>query len=53
VPRLAGQHYAYLLRHLYDAIDGRRPQMSGSHAAMLKDLDRDALQGIADLLSRF
>jgi cytochrome c553 len=53
VPRLAGQHYAYLLRQLYDAIDGRRQQLSGSHGGMLKDLDRDALQGMADLLSRF
>ena len=53
VPRLAGQHYAYLLRQLHDAIDGRRPQLASSHGAMLKDLDRDALQGMADLLSRF
>jgi len=53
VPRLAGQHYAYLLRQFYDAIDGRRPQLSRSHEGPLHKLDRDALQGMADLLSRY
>jgi cytochrome c553 len=52
VPRLAGQHYAYLLRQFHDALDGRRPQLAGSHDPLLRDLDRDGLQGLADALSR-
>lgn len=51
-PRLAGQHYAYLLRQFRDALDGRRPRLADSHGHLLKDLDRDALQGLADSLSR-
>ena len=51
-PRLAGQHYAYLLRQFRDALDGRRPQLAMTHGRLLKDLDRDALQGLADSLSR-
>jgi cytochrome c553 len=52
VPRLAGQHYAYLLRQFHDVLEGRRPALAGSHEALLRDLDRDVLQGMADLLSR-
>jgi cytochrome c553 len=51
-PRLAGQHQAYLLRQFHDALEGRRPGLAGSHEALFKDLDRDGLQGLADLLSR-
>jgi cytochrome c553 len=52
VPRLAGQHYAYLLRQFHDALEGRRPALAESHATLLQDLDRDALQGLADMLAR-
>ncbi len=52
VPRLAGQHYVYLLRQFHDALEGRRPQLSQSHERYWKDLDRDALQGLADVLAR-
>ncbi|MET0281212.1 MAG: c-type cytochrome [Steroidobacteraceae bacterium] len=52
VPRLAGQHYRYLLRQFHDALEGRRPLLAASHAMYWMDLDRDALQGLADALSR-
>jgi len=52
VPRLAGQHYEYLRRQIYDAIDGRRPNFSPSHVRLLARLDRDDIAGIADYLSR-
>jgi cytochrome c553 len=52
VPRLAGQHFVYLERQLYDAVDGRRPNMSGEHARRLSRLDREDLLGVADYLSR-
>lgn len=52
VPRLAGQHAAYLVRQLYDAVDGRRPNMSGAHARRFEPLEREDIVGMADYLSR-
>jgi cytochrome c553 len=52
VPRLAGQHYEYLRRQIYDAVDGRRPNFSRSHVRLLARLERDDIAGIADFLSR-
>jgi cytochrome c553 len=52
IPRLAGQNYAYLLRQFHDALEGRRPKLGSSHAADLRDLGRDELEGLADVLSR-
>jgi cytochrome c553 len=52
VPRVAGQHYEYLLRQFYDAVDGRRPNFSRAHVQLLARLDRDELTGLADALSR-
>jgi len=52
VPHLAGQHYDYLLRQMYDALDGRRPNFSGAHLRLLAKLERDDLTGIADFLAR-
>jgi cytochrome c553 len=51
-PRVAGQHYAYLLRQLYDGVDGRRPNFSAGHIRILARLQRDDLVGLADFLSR-
>jgi cytochrome c553 len=51
-PRLAGQHHAYLLRQFHDALEGRRPKLADSHEAVLKDLDRNGLESLADVLSR-
>lgn len=52
VPRLAGQHYGYLLRQLQDTLEGRRPNMPPPHAELLVDLDAQGLTGLADYLSR-
>jgi cytochrome c553 len=51
VPRLAGQHYEYLRRQIYDAVDGRRPGFPPSHVRLLAQLDHDAIEGVADYLS--
>jgi cytochrome c553 len=51
-PRLAGQHYEYLLRQMYDAVDGRRPNFSAGHVRILARLQRDDLVGVADFLAR-
>ena len=51
-PRLAGQHYAYLVRQMHDALEGRRPNFSLSHVRLLSHFDRDDIDGVADHLSR-
>ena len=52
IPRIAGQHEGYLLRQMYDAIDGRRPSLSSSHRQRLKSLDFEGIQGLADYIAR-
>jgi cytochrome c553 len=52
IPRLAGQHYGYLLRQMYDAVDGRRASMARSHSPRVAPLDFDEVRALADYLSR-
>jgi cytochrome c553 len=52
VPQLAGQHYEYLLRQIYDAVDGRRPNLPRAHVRLLARLERDDITSLADFLSR-
>lgn len=52
VPMLAGQHPAYLLRQMYDSVDGRRPSLAKLHAQRIKPLDFAQLHEIADFLSQ-
>jgi len=52
VPRLEGQDYYYLLRQLHDAIDGRRPGLTATHAKLLRAFDAADLEGLADYLSK-
>jgi cytochrome c553 len=52
VPRLVGQHYGYLVRQMYDAVDARRPTLVAIHARKIQPLDYDQVRGIADYLSR-
>jgi cytochrome c553 len=51
-PRLAGQHFAYLLRQLHDAVEGRRPNFPAEHVRLLEHFDKADLNGVADYLSR-
>ncbi|HEY6126089.1 MAG TPA: c-type cytochrome [Steroidobacteraceae bacterium] len=51
VPMLAGQHPAYLLRQMYDSVDGRRPSLAKVHAPRIKPLDFAQLHAIADFLT--
>jgi len=51
-PRLAGQHYAYLLRQLQETAANKRPGMDRAHVDMLQDISPDELRGVADYLSR-
>lgn len=52
VPRLSGQHAAYLARQIYDAVDGRRPALASSHRKRFVKLDFQEVQGLADYLAR-
>jgi cytochrome c553 len=52
VPKIAGQHYEYLRRQFYDAVDGRRPNFSPAHIRLLAHFDHDHIEGVADYLSR-
>lgn len=52
IPRIAGQHYEYLRRQIYDAVDGRRPNFSRGHVRVLARLNYEDIMGIADYLSR-
>jgi cytochrome c553 len=51
-PRLAGQHYAYLLRQLEDTAANRRPGMDRAHVDRIKALSSSQMRGVADYLSR-
>jgi cytochrome c553 len=51
-PRLAGQHYGYLLRQLQQTAAGLRPGMDRAHVDMLQDVSPNELRGVADYLSR-
>lgn len=52
VPRLAGQHYRYLLRQLHDTIEERRPNMPPPHAQLFEKMAVEDFTGLADYLSR-
>jgi cytochrome c553 len=51
-PRLAGQHYLYLLKQMEDTANDRRPGMDSAHVARLKNMSAAQLRGVADYLSR-
>jgi len=51
-PRLAGQHYQYLLKQLNDIASGDRPAMHPAHAERIRVLSATERMGIADYLSR-
>ena len=52
VPRLAGQHYGYLMRQMYDAVDGRRPALPRLHSQRIAPLDFEQVRAISDYLAR-
>jgi len=52
IPRIGGQHYEYVRRQIYDAVDGRRPGFPAAHVRLLARLEHDDIAGVADYLSR-
>jgi cytochrome c553 len=51
-PRLAGQHYAYLLRQLNETATGQRPGMDDAHVKRIGALTEAERSAVADHLSR-
>jgi cytochrome c553 len=51
-PRLAGQHYAYLLRQLNETAAGQRPGMDDAHVKRIGALSETERASVADHLSR-
>lgn len=51
-PRLAGQHYLYLLRQLYETAEGTRPGMDDMHRERISALTDAERSAVADYLSR-
>lgn len=52
IPRLAGQHYAYLLRQLEETAINQRPGMGDDHVRLLRQIPPEQRRGVADYLSR-
>jgi cytochrome c553 len=52
VPRLAGQHYGYLMRQMYDAVDGRRPALPRLHSQRIAPLNFEQVRAVSDYLAR-
>ena len=52
VPRLDGQHAAYLERQMRDAAAGKRPSMSRPHRPFFERMPSADLRGLADFLAR-
>jgi cytochrome c553 len=51
-PRLAGQHYLYLLRQLEETADRMRPGMDVEHVKLIGALTAEERRAVADYLSR-
>jgi cytochrome c553 len=52
IPRLAGQHYGYLMRQIEDTLDRRRPTLAPTHLSLIADLEFEQVRGLVDFLSR-
>lgn len=52
IPRLSGQHAAYIARQIYDAIDNRRPVLTRTHRKLFVPFDFAEVLGLSDYLAR-
>ena len=51
-PRLAGQHYGYLVKQIDMMIGGTRFNLSWDHSKLLKSLTDEEITGVADYVAR-
>ena len=52
IPRIGGQHAAYLVRQIHDTVDGRRPPLTRTHRKLFAGLTFEEVLGLTDYLSR-
>lgn len=52
IPRISGQHAAYVARQIYDAVDKRRPKLAHSHGKLFKPLEFADVLGLTDYIAR-
>jgi cytochrome c553 len=52
VPRIDGQHQAYLLRQFREAVAGARPAFPLEHVRLLQGLEANQLDAVADAVAR-
>jgi cytochrome c553 len=52
IPRLAGQHYGYLVKQMDTMIGGSRFNVSWDHSKLIESLGDKEITGVADALSR-
>jgi cytochrome c553 len=52
VPRLAGQHYGYLVKQIEMMIAGERRNVNVDHPKLLDTLTGEEISGVADFLAR-
>jgi len=52
VPRIGGQHSGYLVRQIYDTVDGRRPMLSRTHTQRFAGYEFEEVLAITDYIAR-
>jgi cytochrome c553 len=52
IPRIGGQHASYLMRQIYDAVDGRRPPLERTHRRRFEPLSFEEVLGVSDYVAR-
>jgi cytochrome c553 len=52
MPRVAGQHYRYLVKQIDMMIGGARFNVSWDHSKLLESLTDEEITGVADYLAR-
>lgn len=52
IPKIGGQHAGYLMRQIYDSVDGRRTPLAATHRRRFLALDFEDVRGLCDFIAR-
>ncbi len=52
IPKIGGQHAGYLMRQVYDSVDGRRTPLAATHRRRFLALDFNDVRGLSDFIAR-
>ncbi len=52
IPKIGGQHAGYLMRQIYDSVDGRRIPLATTHRKRFLALDFEDVRGLCDFIAR-